>query len=419
MRNPEVAVRDIKFFQRFVLDCGLTVYAQFRDMPWFDCSLIVGVGERHDPPDKPGVAHLLEHMMSSGTEGRPRVIFTNLQEWAHEQGFLVCYGETSLDYMEFGGKAAVERADDFFRFLHDFVRKPTLDYRLEHERKIIRAERREDASTKERQAARVMGRAVFGQDHPLALAGTWPEDRVLNSITHDDVRKMHREFFEPPNMTLIVVGGIRSKQLQETLAGIFTSGRPDFRVPERPAPLSFSPPDPRENRIRLSRESEPETVTIGYYWHLPPVDDSTLDLLTHCWEKLLNHRIRERQTASYEVEVDVDRCVDHIQVSIEVTVAPEDEVTVRQIINETVVDEAAICRKFNIEKRAIILEIELEDQTIEDLIEETICDLVVEGGPVLVREIVDRLNAVKPEQVIDLLREHFRLDHAYVELTEE
>src|ERR1051325_3835167 len=59
--SQEGIMNDPLSFSEHLLPCGMKLLYQPRNLRWFGASLLVGCGQRHDPPGKEELAHLLEH----------------------------------------------------------------------------------------------------------------------------------------------------------------------------------------------------------------------------------------------------------------------------------------------------------------------------------------------------------------------
>lgn len=409
---------DTLLFRTHVIGSGLRVLHQYRPLPWFACTLSVAAGERHDPPERPGTAHLLEHLISMGCEGYPRMDFTRLQQWAIRQGFSVEFGETNFDNAVYGGSTTPDRAEAFFRYLHAMLLRPRLDSDLEHEIEIIRNERTEEALSRIRKARRLRRRALFG-DHPFARVGVWPEDPVLDSMTYDHVRSFHRALYGCPNMTLVVIGGITERSLLRLLDRVFVQDDDGFRPPSWPKPLAFlRRPRPHSRRFRQDDDTETESADIGYHWVLPPQNRSFIRLLCFCLQELMTDRVREHAQAAYGVSVDHDRHPDFTEVSITAEVPIANLGKTRRAIESALADDHAMVSWLRKVRREIVLNTRLADETVGDTLAYALENIVADGAVTTMEGLLRKYGRVRARDIVTLRRRHLSLRRAYVEIVE-
>jgi predicted Zn-dependent peptidase len=411
-------MRDLKHFRKLVTSSGLTVFFQKRSIPWFTAGLVVGVGERHDPPGKIGLAHLLEHMLHTKTQGYPKRNIVQLENWLAANNASVDLGSTELDCTYFYGSASPNHLRLLFRYLNALVRFPSFNQRdLEKQISLIRAERVEDGTDRYHQANRSMRRAVFG-NHPMAMAGTWPTDKELRGLTLTDVRRMHAEYYGLPNMRLVVIGGLDADRLMSAVEKFFVAyaGEPEPR-PE-PPPFEFPKLETREAKLPVEDGYSATSVYVDHLWHMPPVDAPVLLVASEALERILKTRIREGAQAAYDVSVSTESYIDHRVLKVETEVSPRRVSRVRKIIEAATADFAAIAREAPRAKKVCRTRHLLTDWNIDELLEEAIDDIVLVGRPIPIREMQAANSKATVDKVISLFENHIRPDNAFVRLVE-
>ncbi len=390
-------MHDPMLFSPFTLPSGLKVFHQYRDLPWFIAQVQVGIGHRDDPVGKEGLAHLLEHQLSSGTEGLPQMPFTEFREWMEDRQFDFDYGSTSMDFTEYGGLADVSKAEPFFRFFEAFLRRPRLDgTMIEHDRAIIRAERIDRTGPRKTRHGFAVAKALYG-DSPLATRTGLPEDDVLNGLTQEDVREAHRRFYDCPNMTLVVAGGITSEKLSSMLTGIFTAAPPTFAPRPAPEPVPLRVPEPREILTPLPQGRKASSVQLVCIWPQPPSRSRTCVLVRHCLTRILNDRIREKERLAYGVHVHTNVFLDRANLWVTTDVDPANVGRIRTVIEETVRDRDAVLAPFDKVQRQIAGTISRIDRTIGATVGSALNDISQDGRPIPLQEIVEQFESLKRE----------------------
>lgn len=403
-------------FTTHVLTSGLRLFYQHRPLPFTACKLAVHAGNRHDPPGKEELMHLLEHLLSAGTKGRPKMSLIELERWIRDQRFYCELGETHLDYCAYGGKSANERIEALLRFLHGLTLEPTLDSDLEKERDIIRREREEAASPEERETEKVRRRAVYGA-HRMASVDAWAEDDVLDGLTLDDAREAHARFYDPANMTLVAVGGADEDAFVRAVSGIFGTGRRGFVPTPRPEPMAFGIPEPRE--YRQAKEGRVTKVEVRYLWHLPPGGRIPLIMARNALTDALLDRIREKLRVSYSVSVDDMTCADHRIVTVTTQVTPKKVDAARAIIEATMAEADAIAAELPSRKEEYRLALEFLELDADETVERGLSAAVLAGRTRSVADLLAALDATTEADVAALMKEHLAPGRAFVELVEE
>ncbi len=402
-------------FRRHLLPSGVRLYYQHRPLAFSCCRVQVHAGSRRDPPGKLELMHLLEHLVGADMHGIPSRTLTQLERWLTEQRFDCMLGMTTLDATAYDGKAANWRFTDMLRFLHQLTLRPTLDSQLDKERDIIRREREEAATPKDRKMNDARGLAVFGDD-PLARSFSWAEDPELDRLTIEDAREAHRRWYHPANMSLIVVGGIDEDAALRAAEALFV-----------PDPLSFLPPDPlpertfappARRRYRQRSDGEPELVEVTAWWHMPLCNAQALNIVTDAFEERLTERIREKQRASYGATVSADGNADHRVCSVSVKVRPEHVPRTRRVILEEAKRLADFDQLAHFREKAE-LEYEFLEPDTDSTIESATACLTVYGRTLSVADAVEKLRAVTVEDVRAVAREHLAPERAYVEIVEK
>lgn len=411
-------MHDPMFFRHIItLPQGLRVFHQPRNLDWFAAKWLIGVGERHNPCGKNELTHLLEHLVGVGTHGLPRMTFPQLQKWAAAQQFDVDYGETAVDYTAFGGKAPSEKMSDFLEFLVNFVCRPRLDAGFEHELELVRNERRERTTLRQRRTQRVRHRAVFGR-HPLAKALGWAEDKMLDRLTLSDVQEHYHRYYGAPNMNLILVGGLDFQAARQLLERKVPAPVDGFLAPDRPLPIEFGPPRLREYRSK-KRGKEPEAVRICYYWYLPPVHTGALRLVRNTLGFLADARVRDRLRMAYDVYADLTIFQDHLFFTLETEVAPQAVDQTRLAIEKTCREVQTMVEMLPEERAEFFTALRFMEINVDSALERAALGLSLYGRPRLIHELWDEVSAVTADEFRHVITEHIVPEKAYIEMVEK
>lgn len=405
-------MRDPMQFERTVLPSGLTVYYQQRTRSWFKCKLVVGVGWRHDPPGKPGMSHLLEHFVSSGTiPGVPAKGMTALETWVGDQGFdAFSFGENYMDATTYAGGASVRAMRRFFRFMAAVVRHPGLDGDIEKDKADVRAERTDRSPGPEDE--RRIRRSVF-RGQRLAEVDAYPPDRFLDRITVEDLVAMHRRYYRCQNMRLVVIGGFDPQKLFRALNRAFGNDLDSFESLPLSEPLVFSQPSPGAYTDRNKTETSTKSKRLSYIWHVPRHDGVLLTVIRDCIEAELYDRLRERISVTYEVSASVESYADHNSIEIDTTVATGKVASARRIIVEILAKTDWIAETVIRVKKKLKNDARFFDSSLGEIVDDAAVSLVAGAEPRFKHETARLIQEVHIRDMRDFIRKYMTPEMAF------
>ncbi len=204
--------------------------------------LWVAAGSRHDPADRGGLAHLLEHLLFKGTPRRGSRALAEAMDAlggnfnAFTTRDLTCYHARTLG----------RRFGEGLGLLAEMVTQPRLDADdLERERQVVLDELASIEDDPGETAEEILGPALWG-DHPIGrpLAGT---ARSLRSMTIEALAAFHRRHYVGRQLVVSVAGRISPDQALEQVARAL-GGLPAGADAQRQAP-----PEPRPRACRRLR----------------------------------------------------------------------------------------------------------------------------------------------------------------------
>lgn len=230
----EPPVAEFDEFERAELDNGMSVIFARRDaVPVVKFRLSVDAGYASDQFSKPGVAKLAMNMLDEGTENRNALeINDELIMLGAELG-----AGSNLDTSYVSLSSLTTTVKDSLEIFADVVLNPAFpEEELERLRKQQLTSIRQEQSTPNSMALRVLPELIYGDDHaysnPLTGSGTIES---VQSITLDELKNFHQTWFKPDNATMIVVGDTSMEQIRSMLEEKFASWEPG-NVPEKNIP---------------------------------------------------------------------------------------------------------------------------------------------------------------------------------------
>ncbi len=201
-------------FRRTVLPNGLTVLTEF--VPGVR-SVALGAWVRaaslHEPRERMGVSHLLEHMVFKGTERRSaKQIALELEALG---GALDAY--TSREHTVYHARVLDEHLEIACDVVADVVFRPRLRASdLALERKVVLEEIAAVDDTPDDLVFELHNEALWGA-HPYgySILGT---RETVSALGITELRELHSRAYRPPMTLLVVSGNVDHDRLLETLA---------------------------------------------------------------------------------------------------------------------------------------------------------------------------------------------------------
>lgn len=265
--------------RRFVLENGLDVYLEHDpSVPLVAVAVSYAAGGRTDPVDRPGLAHLTEHITYQGTRdlGEDQVIATlervGAQDWN---------GETRDDETNYYASAPRESVSTLLWVEAQrmaYVLRHANEETVAHQRRIVAREWYEHVGDHAGSAqSSILASALFPAGHPYARPAATPAETA--QLTLEDVQWFYQTNYRPSRARLAVIGDVPLDESERLVRALF-GGIVD-RGP-RAEPVLSSPVTRTTDRAIVLRAptSEPTMLiawpTPGYFEPL----DAELDVLS-------------------------------------------------------------------------------------------------------------------------------------------
>lgn len=263
-------------YQKTVLDNGLTVLT----LEDFSCPIVAvqvwyQVGSKNEDPNRQGFAHMFEHMMFRGTDRLgPEEHFSIIRSVGGS-----CNGYTSFDrtvYLETLPAEQVEVALWLESERMAFLKITQTDF--DTERKVVEEELRKKIDKPYGTVTEKIFEQIFaGTPYQWMPIGQIAD---LRSASVDELRAFWKKYYGPENATLIVVGAVKHKDVQELAKKYFGW------IVSQPKPYQVNVTEKFPNKpvdIRIQGERAPAPV-VGARWltvaEADIKDTAALDLLS-------------------------------------------------------------------------------------------------------------------------------------------
>ncbi|KMW60833.1 peptidase, M16 family [Candidatus Rhodobacter oscarellae] len=284
-----------------ILENGITVISeQALHAHRIAIGVNVMAGGIHEPADKAGLAHLLEHVLFRGTTSLPGPKLRATIE--HLGGHI--NGQTFQDRTAYTGTVILENLPDTVSLLADMVMNPTLlEDDIDLEKQIVDDENCRGCF------GCTMNESFFEAAYPeqhMSQPVIGYEDTV-NALTRADLVAFHRAYYTGRNTTVAVCGNIAHDDIVALVREAF-SGMPTGTESVWPA-LDYHGGD-----MQLATSSEESNLWIGYDFTDLSDDEKRAayifsDILGGHGQSRLMQELREKRGLVYHVSTEVETYV--------------------------------------------------------------------------------------------------------------
>ncbi len=286
--------------RRWGLGNGLTVWTlPDGAAPVVSYQTWFGVGAKHDPPRRSGLAHFFEHLMFLGTERYPAGALDEAFEAVGADNNAMTGCDTTA-YVTSLPRSALPLAIDVEA---DRLAGLLLDVaEVEREREVVLSERRDAVEDDVAgRASELLWRTAFRR-HPYGrpILG-WSRD--VRRIGIEDLHAFYAARYAPANATLVVAGDFDEEALLRRVQEAYGALAPGESRPAEPAP---EPGQRRERRVDLPWPTDAAKLQIG--WRTPGVahpDHVALSLFVFLLFGGRSARARQRLMRDQELATEI------------------------------------------------------------------------------------------------------------------
>lgn len=233
----------------YTLDNGLTILHQhIPTAPVVAVDVWVKAGAIAEPESWVGMAHFLEHMIFKGTDDLPPGYFDQVIE--NRGG--ITNAATSHDYAHYFINTATAHLADTLPCLADLLINAAIpDDEFWRERDVVLEEIRQAEDDPDWLGFQALMESVY-QCHPYGRSVLGSADQLM-ARSPDEMRRFHRAYYQPDNMTVVVVGDVDQEQTINLVERAFN--RFPVRAALPPVSIEAEPPmtEIRRQELQLAR----------------------------------------------------------------------------------------------------------------------------------------------------------------------
>ena len=209
----------------------------------------------HEPRERMGVSHLLEHMVFKGTRRRTaKEIALSLEQLG---GSLDAY--TSREHTVYQARVLDEHLEIAADVIGDLVFEPAIKPAdLALERNVVLEEIGMVEDTPDDLVFELHNAAVWG-DHPLGYSILGTRDTV-SALGVDELKELHARAYKPELLVVAAAGNVQHDQLVEILGRTGWADRPTSK---NRAPSAAPPSPPGPTRQHVARAGSQTHIVFG------------------------------------------------------------------------------------------------------------------------------------------------------------
>jgi predicted Zn-dependent peptidase len=312
-------------FKKKVLDNGMTILFEKRDLPVVSIGFAVRAGGINESLEEKGISHFIEHMLYKGTPTRDT---KKIAEDIEKNGGML-NGFTSDTITAYYCKMPSKHLDVALDVLSDMVKNPLFDKNeLEKERLVIFEEIKMRKDNPRVYVFDEIQRFLYNGTFGVSFIGTYD---TMNSITREKILERFKEVYQPNNMILAVVGDADFDSIVEFAKRNF--GNEKGRVPL----VDFG----LKNEVKTEKRGGIDQANLIFAYHVPLAGDKKNyaarvlnTLMADGMSSRLFTEIREKRNLAYAVKGDVEINKSFAYSFVYVGTSKENVEKIREIILE-------------------------------------------------------------------------------------
>jgi predicted Zn-dependent peptidase len=211
-------------FQKRKLKNGITVMHEKRDLPLVSFGIANPFAGAHETAEIKGIAHLIEHLVFTGTKTRTHEDIS--REIEKKGGILNAF--TANDVTAYWFKLPSEHLFNGIDILVDMLKNPKFDEeKFEKEKKVVIEEIKMYHDTPQRHVMEKLEENLYESPFGMGIAGT---KESVTSLKRDFVKSFFDDKYSPENYFVTVVGDADFDKVCDYLEKEFQPGNKTYQA---------------------------------------------------------------------------------------------------------------------------------------------------------------------------------------------
>ncbi|MDP4039483.1 MAG: pitrilysin family protein [Candidatus Pacearchaeota archaeon] len=288
-------------FQKKKLSNGITVIHEKRDLPLVSLSITNPIGAAHETEEIKGIAHLIEHLIFTGTKKRSSEQISG--EIEKKGGILNAF--TSHNATSFWFKLPSKNIFDGLKILVDILKNPLFrEDKFKKEKSVVLEEIKMYHDNPQIHLMRNLEGNLYEKPFGMGIGGT---KESLSSLNRDFVFKYFKEKYSPENYVVTLIGLADFEKICEFLEKEF----PKNKKPKTPQPKII--PIIKKNAENVEERAHIDQAHFAFGVHAPmPTEKEIFVLevldsyLSQGMSSKLVIEIREKRDLAYNITSSID-----------------------------------------------------------------------------------------------------------------
>lgn len=279
-------------FKRKVLENGMTILFEKRDLPVVSVAFAVRNGGINESMEEKGISHFIEHMLYKGTPTR------NLKKIAGEieKNGGVLNGFTSEEITAYWCKMPSKYINVALDVLSDIIKNPLFDEKeLEKERKVIFEEIKMRTDRPNIYVFDEIQKNLYDGTLSVDVIGT---HESMNSIDRKKIVEKFKQIYQPNNIIFCVVGNADFKEIVKFVEDNFSNEKGE--IPEQKFDL--------KNESKIEKRKGIDQANLVFAYHVALAEDNKnysarvlSALMAEGMSSRLFSEIREKRNLAYSI----------------------------------------------------------------------------------------------------------------------
>jgi len=385
--------------------------------------LFLGIkaGSYHEPEDKIGTAHLLEHLTAQISQGWPTP--EKMESFVEEHG-LVKSASVNGEMIAYVIKFTAQQFKSAFRLLEEMVFYPRFSSsQVNREIQVVLQELNEKWNSPYSRFWWRMTQQLNGKKHFYSQRTSPQELESVQKLTPQDLSNFYLKFYHPQNIVIGIAGNLEAEKIKKELAAILQNKKNG----SKPAPLNIPPSQPGNRFLQYRDKAEQPLIVI--HWRTPRPESLSLKerfalklggfILGGYPGSLLFQRLRHQLGLVYSVESSLESWPTTGYLTITTSAA---EVNLKRVMKEIKNTMALFCQqkfspaKFRQIKRYASAQIVLAYDSVDNIARAVFSDLFNYGRIYPPEQIVATIDSLTPKDIKQTLIKHLGWEKAFISI---